>query len=739
MSFKALVMDADAVDLLDSALINESWFNEFELPPTASNLKRIVIGSSCYLLSRKCDELAKVLVINLQAIKLPDVVANPRYTFERTLRVALHQFRAEVAIPLQWQPFHEGSLLSIYADNVIKGDALRLYFDTCPSNDKDNVYFYNAKAGFAKFGEVEQDLQVYSMAVSKLVDAILAEAPPVVQTGNYGLLLSQPLGAYISGSASLAEWYEKRVTAQQKDFIDRPMTAPVRLRGAAGTGKTQSIAIKALRELTTFERKKEPTRIAVVTHSAALAHDVIRGMLFAMDQKESWAEFKHAKLWLGTLYQFAQEILGYETKGLQPLSLDGREGKDLQRLLIADALETVIDRPHYMLELRSLLSSEMKGLLQNAEALVDEVMNEFAAIIDADGIQKGTAEAEQYITGAREPWQFPFSSDDRQFILDVHQVYAKELSSQGLLSMDQMIADFNRYLLTHEWRQLRDRHGFDVVFVDEYHFFNRMESASLHHLFKSTANTEGKLPLFMAYDLKQGVNDTAVRHGTSSSANFMATRAGRSELVELTEIFRSTPQIADFLKDLDGSFPALDLEGEWRPYGGISKTEPGDKPTAVEFTSNTALLDGVFEAATARISELKEGGRQVAVLCMNEKLFDQYRHAGRVKDRFVALTARDQMNELKYAKRRCVFSMPDYVAGLQFDTVFLIHVDEADFDAEGRGAGHHRRYIARCYSGASRASKRLIVACSKERGGICRILSGPIAQGSLVVAENSTI
>jgi hypothetical protein len=41
--------------------------------------------------------------------------------------------------------------------------------------------------------------------------------------------------------------------------------------------------------------------------------------------------------------------------------------------------------------------------------------------------------------------------------------------------MDQMIADFNRYLLTHEWRQLREKLGYDLVFIDEFHYFNRAE------------------------------------------------------------------------------------------------------------------------------------------------------------------------------------------------------------------------------------------------------------------------
>jgi hypothetical protein len=40
--------------------------------------------------------------------------------------------------------------------------------------------------------------------------------------------------------------------------------------------------------------------------------------------------------------------------------------------------------------------------------LVDELMNEFAGVLDAENIRKGTSEAERYLNGsARETWQMP--------------------------------------------------------------------------------------------------------------------------------------------------------------------------------------------------------------------------------------------------------------------------------------------------------------------------------------------
>jgi hypothetical protein len=126
----------------------------------------------------------------------------------------------------------------------------------------------------------------------------------------------------------------------------------------------------------------------------------------------------------------------------------------------------------------------------------------------------------------------------------------------------------------------------------------------------------------------------------------------------------------------------------------------------------------------------KQGGRQVAVLCMNDELFGKYLKFGRIGGKFVALTSRDEVSELKYAGKRCVFSTPDYVAGLQFHTVFLINVDKADLLDED-GIGKRRRFVSRCYLGASRASKQLQIVCNAERGGPAEILNGPLQAGSL--------
>lgn len=78
--------------------------------------------------------------------------------------------------------------------------------------------------------------------------------------------------------------------------------------------------------------------------------------------------------------------------------------------------------------------------------------------------------------------------------------------------------------------------------------------------------------------------------------------------------------------------------------------------------------------------------------------------------------------------------MPEYVAGLQFDTVYLIHADQVDLAGEYLSQGARRRYVSRVYLGASRAIRKLEVACSEERGGQSSVIDGPVLNDSLVRA-----
>lgn len=725
-----LVIDQKAISILDRAFVEDAWLQKFEVPQNTDGLRRVESKDIVYLLSEDADLDDGYLIINTAIFAAAAGLAKPRTAFERVIRVALRHFDRGIAIPIQWQPYHSGSRLSVFAQSSRDG-LQRVYFDQSPAGSG-NLYAFAITSDPDDLDAVPEDNALYERAIEGICEALLTDPPVAPPVGNFGVLLSEPLGVQLASAGTLQEWYEQRLNREQRVFVDQPHDRPVRLRGAAGTGKTQSMVVKCLRDLYT-DADGDKT-FAFLTHSSALAHTVVRGMLHALDPTERWTSLKtpsgQPRLWIGTIYELAQEKLGYEKKGLRPLSLDGRDGREYQRILIEQAIDKVVKDPRIVLDLFPNCPDFQARLNNRAEdaSLIDELMNEFACVLDLEAIKKDTHEAHRYARGSREPWQMVLPSEaHRRVVLEIHDIYRALLRKEKMLSMDQMVADFDRYLGTHEWGALRERDGFDLVFVDEYHYFTRAEAMLLHNLFKTRAQVGGRWPLLMAYDIKQASNDVAISGGMEKFRN---PGVGESVLTELKQVYRSTPQITALLRDLDASFPAMDLEGEYATYVAESQQDNGETPTLTVYETDIKLVDSVFEQATRMARDIDGGGSQVAVLCLNEELFDKIRVAGRVRDKFVPITTRDDLKELRYAKNKCVFSMPEFVAGLQFHTVFLIHADSADY-GEDQSLGTRRRYVSRVYLGASRASRKILLSSSKENGGPCQLLSVPLANNTL--------
>lgn len=725
---KALAIAEEALVRLDASLIDKTWTEKFEIPANTVGLRRVEFGDCIYILANSSTEDSRLVIID---VKILAAVESPEDTLSRIFRAGVCKFDRTIALPTNWQPYHDGSIFSIYASSA-KTTAQRLHFYQRPK-DTEHLFAFLVTSEAVPFRITAPDYTVVDCAVSGILDALLMEVVEPVETfGEFGILLSDHDGLGLGFDGTLDEWYDNKLNPAQLDFVRRDHSSPVRLKGAAGTGKTQAMAVKCLRDIYADAEGENHKTFAFITHSSALAHEVVRRLFLVLDPSQRWENLTTSdgrpKLWIGTLYDLTQERLSYERKGLKPLSTDGIEGREFQKILIQTAISKIGKNPRHALASGSKAKSlaaifTPKGPGQDQ---LQDIENEIACVLDADRIRKGQASGESYLTNRREAWQMPLETcADRELMLEIYDAYRAEMQSLKLFGMDQMISDFERYLVSHEWEHLRETQGFDVIFVDEYHYFNRIETMVFHNLFAPRAAVENRLPLFMAYDLKQSISDGALNVG---GPRFRNPKVGESEQVELEQVYRSTGNIVSFLKQIDAAFPGLNLEGElaseFNQGSGRSEREMGVFPESWEFDKNVALIDAVVADAKAEAKRLQGGGRQVAVLCMSMDMFRIYRDAGRIKEDVARVESREDLVQLRYAKRKCVLSMPEYVAGLQFETVYLIHVDAADWSAQDLSVGAKRRYLSRLYLGASRAASRLVLASSRERGGASPILSG---------------
>ncbi len=262
-----------------------------------------------------------------------------------------------------------------------------------------------------------------------------------------------------------------------------------------------------------------------------------------------------------------------------------------------------------------------------------------------------------------------------------------------------------------------------------------IERLTLHKLIKETVDAKGypkRPPIFMAYDLKQSPRDTFTEYGDPENNLFTAkTGLQNSDLVYLKKVFRYTREIAEFLADLDATFPAMIIPAEWEPYAGEADESNG-MPELIVFADERKLFKSVFDAARRVARSTDGGGRRVAVLCASQEYFDKYltTASGQFEGQFLPLASREPSSGLRHAGKRFIFSMPEYVAGLQFQTVFLIHVDASEAPKDAT-FGIRRQFISNVYLGSSRAEQILkLVACT-TRGGPSDILNMALARGSL--------
>ncbi|WP_375391052.1 hypothetical protein [uncultured Sphingomonas sp.] len=217
---------------------------------------------------------------------------------------------------------------------------------------------------------------------------------------------------------------------------------------------------------------------------------------------------------------------------------------------------------------------------------------------------------------------------------------------------------------------------------------------------------------------------------------YQRARLPNPDKIDLVEVYRYTTEIADLIKGVIDAAPALDMNDDWNLPTGVSKVGSGPKPNFRIEPDATRVFRRSMELAASLQGEARSRGGQVAILCLDYERFStyylaaEYQHSREV---FV-IRSRDDINKLRYMNRRIVFSMPEYVAGLPFDTVVLADAN-ANLVPDGGFRGHsERNFPSELYLGISRAERRLEIIASKDCDGLSPYLSALAEQDLLLAA-----
>lgn len=747
---RSIVIDQKSIEAISSGQLElESVWANLSLPASTSTTKCTRVGDHGYILSRQFQPADAMLVISLaddgplQRLSPSSRELALSRVFKCTSLFIMHRSRS---IPMTWRPFHSNNRLSIQADRISRRteggrtEAGRIVLETSQDVGPRVFAYYLDQEGERDINasKFEPDRQLFESALDGVPLALTQkELPPQPDTLGNELALDGSLPPSERTHSSYRDWYQVRLTKAQRSFVDYPLPGSVRLVGPAGSGKTVALVVKCLMELHKAAKLGESKRFLFLTHASSTAA-AIQEMVQNMDPEEGVALLAsdRAALTVTTLNSLANDHMRYNLVNLTPVSLDGHEGRVFQ----ADVLNEVIEEFQRgdWITFKSKCSPPFVSYIQAAKDSPErrfflwELLNEFACVLDAEGVRTGSDRREQYLTEKkRRAWMMMLDNrDERDVVLHLYDGFRAWLRSTNAIGSDQMISDFISHLDSYRWEATRLKEGYNVVFVDELHLFNRQERLTFQLLLRDPNNTPSVL---LAYDAKQSPRDSFLGLPSTDAKAYdlwKDARLGKVDKIELVDVFRYTPQIAKALKCIDQSFPGQDLDEEWPPYKGIARTKDGPIPIACTLESTMAVYTTVFERAKNMQRSLGKSGR-VALLCASNALFKRFLDFGDYKDYYYAVTSRDDAAGIPVSVRKFVFSAPEYVAGLQFDTVLLIEVNQDEVPEGPYMASAKRKFASQVYLGASRAERRLEIYASTEHGGIASLVSQAVLVGAL--------
>lgn len=528
------------------------------------------------------------------------------------------------------------------------------------------------------------------------------------------------------------------LTEQQTRFVVAPIHKPMRIEGAAGTGKTLALILKAIYVLRVAKKQGEDCHLVFVTHSDATKRtieevaSVIDGDGFAMSDRR----LAQQSLNICTLSELCADVLRQAISESEFIDRDAMESKELQLLYISEALDNVMrdDFPGHS----KFLSEEIQDFLQTEDRwrIVTMLQHEISVIIKG----RASEDLEKYKKIPPLKYGIPISGNsDKGFIFTIFREYSEYLRNAGQFDTDDVVLTTIGQLDTPIWRRRRLRDGYDAVFVDETHLFNINEL----HLFHYFTKVEGPYPIAYSIDRSQAVGDKG--WDTQEIASTLADdveplSSDGGEVVQT--VFRSSPEIVNLAFSILSSGATLFTNFD-NPMEAASSgfTEAEERlcadPAYFNVPSEEALIEQAFERAEALQKELNCRRNDILIVSLSPQIVTELSTYAQQRNKpLLLLKKRGDATAVEAARdsAQWVVGHADFVGGLEFQAVVIVGVDTGRVppsnDHENFSSKSFLSYVShnRLYVAVSRARYRVEMLGEKARGP-SRIISAAISSG----------
>jgi superfamily I DNA/RNA helicase len=533
------------------------------------------------------------------------------------------------------------------------------------------------------------------------------------------------LGGSNEPASSIFRGYEEwmpMLTLQQREFIDAPIVGPHRIEGAAGTGKTLCLMLKAIKTLRMKEQEKTPYQAVFISHSDATKR-AVKEFLSVIDPwafSERDPNIDQRFLKVCTLSELCADQLRQHISASEFIDRDAMESKGLQLLYIAESLDKVMKTDY--LSHKRYLSNDFNDYLINEDRwkVAEMLQHEISVVLKG----RASEDFDKYKKIPFLSYGLPLSSEaDKGFVFTIFKEYQQRLGDSGQFDTDDVVLTAIGQLDTPIWRRRRVKEGYDALFVDETHLFNMNEL----HIFHYFTKREGPYPIVYSVDRSQAVGDQGWNSDEIQNSIMDSEEAAKNRF---NTIFRSSPQIANVAFSVVSSGATLFTNFD-NPMEMFSSafTDADERlsrePTYYNVANEEALIEASFDRADRLQTELACRKSDILVVSLDSELVTKLEKFAAEKNKpILVLKKRGDIKAIEAAKKsgQLVIAHADYVGGLEFYGVVIVGLDGGrvppTIDHQSDSSKNFLAYSAhnRLYVAISRARYRLEMLGEKARG-----------------------
>ncbi|MCB1357620.1 MAG: UvrD-helicase domain-containing protein [Maritimibacter sp.] len=515
----------------------------------------------------------------------------------------------------------------------------------------------------------------------------------------------------------------KILTNKQREFVEAKIVGAHRIEGAAGTGKTLCLMLKAIAFLKQSEVEATSRHAVFVTHSEATKR-AINEFLMVLDPDGFSGRdrvLEQNTLKVCTLSELCAEQLAQRISESEFIDRDALESKETQLLYVNEAYNDAMkdDYPSH----ERFLSGELKEFLRETDswAATQMLQHEISVMIKG----RASEDFDAYKAAPSLRYGIPIKhSADKGFIFAVFRRYQDQLGSVSQFDTDDVVLTAIGQLDTPVWRRRRSRDGYDAIFIDETHLFNINELHIFHYFTKSDRH----FPIVYSVDRTQAVGD----HGWTNQdiSKTLGGGSTREDESKLRTVFRSSPQIVDLAFSVVSSGATLftnfdnPLEATASSFTH-SEERMATQPVFRSFPNDQAMTEGAFDRAESMQRDMGCRKGEVLIVGFDKEVVESLReYAARTNKPHIFLKKRGDMEAVNEAgaSGKFVVSHADFVGGLEFSGVVAVGVDKGRLPpAKDQSSSNSKQFLSysshnRLYVAVSRAKYRVELLGDQSRG-----------------------